>query len=129
MLEAMGVDGMSSDEEEKVQDGIQYRVLAPRWRSPMLTPWLRMFDAIYRYHRLEENTGDMRGALPRRRVPSSGISTSKKFVPGLPINVYETNWLEEQLDVVNVVHPGPKANFTHDPQLAQYVFILDCFPL
>jgi len=124
----MGVDGMSSDEEEKVHDGIQYRIRVPRWREPLVTPWLRMFDAIYRYHRLEENAGDMRGAMPRRRVPSNIPSTSKKFVPGLPINAYEITWLEEQLDIANVVHPGPKAKFIHDPHLAQYVLIPCCVP-
>lgn len=120
---------MSSDEEEKVPDGIQYRVIAPRWRAPMLTPWLRMFDAIYRYHRLEDNTSDMRGALPRRRVPSTAISTSRKFVPGLPINAYMTSWLEEQLDIANVVHPGPKITYTHDPRLSEYVVISGCILL
>lgn len=121
MLEAMGVDGMSSDEEEKVADGIQYRILAPRWRSPNVTPWLRMFDTIYRYYRLEENTNDMRGALPRRRVPTTTESTSRRFVPGLPINTYDTGWLEEQLDISNVVHPTPPIKYLHDPKLAQYV--------
>ncbi|KAF9642160.1 hypothetical protein BDM02DRAFT_3105986 [Thelephora ganbajun] len=121
MLEVLGVDGMSSDEEEKVEDGIQYQILTPRWRAPMLTPWLRMFDAIYRHHRLEDNASDMRGSLPRRRVATSSESTSKRFVPGLPINAYRTDWLEGQLDIANVVHPAPGAKYTHDPQLAQYV--------
>ena len=121
MLEALGVDGMSSDEGEKVDDGIQYRILTPRWRAPMLTPWLRMFDVIYRHHRLEDSSGDMRGTLPRRRVATSAESSSRKFVPGLPMNAYKTSWLEEQLDIANIVHPAPQAKYTHDPQLVQYV--------
>ena len=119
MLEALGVDGMSSDEEEKVQDGIQYRILTPGWRAPMLTPWLRMFDAIYRHYRLENHANDMRGAFPRRRVATSAESASRRFVAGLPINAYRTTWLERQLDIANRVHPAPTAKYTHDPQLAQ----------
>jgi hypothetical protein len=119
MLDDMGVDGMSSDEEERVEGSVQYRILAPRWRSPTLTPWLRMFDMLHQHHRLEDNSQDMRGAFPRRRVPGSASSNSKRFVPGLPINVYRTEWLERQLDVPNVVHPAPAAVYSHDPQLAE----------
>lgn len=119
MLKDLGVNGMSSDEEERIEGGIQYRILAPRWRAPMLAPWLRTFDAIYRYHRLEDNGNDMRGTLPRRRIPTTVESTSRRFIAGLPINAYKTSWLEEQLDIVNVVHPSPAAKYTHDPQLLQ----------
>ena len=126
MLEALGIDGMSSDEEEKVSSGIQYRIRTPRWRAPILTPWLRIFDALYVYHRTENDDGDRRGALPRRRVATTLESTSRKFVSNLPINAYRTDWLEEQLDVANVVHPTPAAKYTHDPQLAQYVLPLHC---
>lgn len=119
MIQALGIDGMSSDEEEVLADGVQYRIQTPRWRAEMVTPWLRMFDAIYRYHRLENHTGDMRGTFPRRRIPTTTESTSRKFVPGLPINAYKTQWLEEQLDIPNIVHPAPAVRFTHDPQLQQ----------
>ena len=119
MLEALGVHGMSSDEEEKVGGGMQYRVLIPRWRSGTLTPWLRTFDAIYLYHRLEGNGNGMRGPLPRRRVPTTVESTSRRFVPGLPINAYRNGWLEEQLDIASVVHPSPAVKYLHDPQLLE----------
>lgn len=119
MLEALGVNGMSSDEEEIVEDGKQYRILTPRWRAPLLTPWLRMFDALYRYHRLQDDGSDMRGTMPRRRVPTTTESTSRGFIAGLPINAYKTNWLEEQLNVANIVHPAPAAKYIHDPRLAQ----------
>ncbi|KAF9642613.1 hypothetical protein BDM02DRAFT_3132972 [Thelephora ganbajun] len=62
----------------------------------------------------------MRGALPQRRVATSAESTSRRFVPGLPINAYRTDWLEEQLDTTNVVHPALVAKYTHDPQLAHH---------
>lgn len=86
-----------------------------------MTPWLRIFNALYIYHRTQNDNGDRRGALPRRRVATTLESTSRKFVSGLPINAYRTDWLEEQLDVTNVVHPTVAVKYTHDPQLAQCV--------
>lgn len=122
MLEQLGVNGMSSDEGEKVDSGVQYRIYAPRWRAPMLTPWLRVFDALYLDFRMGDDSRDHRGNLPRRRVPTRLESSSRKFVAGLPINAYRADWLEEQLDVANIVHPSPECRYTHDPHLVQYVF-------
>jgi hypothetical protein len=119
MLDALGIDGMSSDEEENVADGVQYRIQAPRWRSMTVTPWLRVFDGLHVYNRLQKNSKDMRGAWPRRRLPTTVQSASRGFVSGLPINAYRTRWLEEQLDIANTVHPSPAAAYLHDPQLAE----------
>ena len=121
MLVDLGVNGMSSDEEEKVLDGVQYRIQLPRWRAPNLTAWLRMFDAIHQYYRFENGANDMCGSLPRRRVATSTESQSRKFVSGLPINAYKASWLEEQLDVSNIVHPTPEIRYWHDENLIQYV--------
>ena len=121
MLDELGIDGMSSDEGEKVNNGIQYRIYAPRWRARMVTPWLRVFDSLYLDYRMGDNSGDQRGTLPRRRVPTRLESSSRKYVPGLPINAYRTDWLEEQLDITNLVHPAPAKRYQHDPDLFQYV--------
>jgi hypothetical protein len=128
MLEALGINGMSSDEEETVSNGIQYQIRPPRWRAPMVTPWLRMFDSIYIYHRTENNDGDRRGSMPRRQVSTTVESTSRKFVSGLPINAYKIEWLEEQLDLVNVVHPTSPIDYEHDPDLAQCVLLAFYLP-
>ncbi|KAF9647791.1 hypothetical protein BDM02DRAFT_2510324 [Thelephora ganbajun] len=119
MLEDLGVDGMSSDEEVKTRDGIQYLILVPKWRAPVLTPWLRVFDSLYLRHRNQDEHGDQRGCLPRRRGASTKESSSRKFVPGLPINAYRADWLEQQLDIANIVHPTAPQLYTHDPALAQ----------
>lgn len=123
MLEDLGVEGMSSDEEVKTQEGTRYLVLIPKWRAPVLTPWLRIFDALYLRYRNQRVHGDQRGCLPRRRNASAKESTSRKFVPGLPVNAYRTDWLEQQFDIANIVHPAPAQQYTHDPALAEYVLI------
>ena len=123
MLEGLGVDGMSSNEEVKTTKGKKYFVLIPKWRAPMLTPWLRIFDSLYLRHRNREEHGDQRGSMPRKRYACNKESTSRKFIPGLPINAYRPDWLEQQLDVTNVIHPSDPQPYTHHPQLAQCVLI------
>ena len=125
MLEALGPEGMSSDEEVKTtSEGKKYFILVLKWRAAALTPWLRVFDSLYLRNRHQEAHGDQRGFLPRKRYACSKQSTSRKWVPGLPINAYRTDWLEQQLDIANVVHPSPEQLYTHDPLLAQYVLAL-----
>ena len=85
--------------------------------------WLRVFDSLYLRHRNQEEHGDQRGCMPRRREHSAKESTSRKFVPGLPINAYRPDWLEQQMDVPNMVHPSALQLYIHDPQLIQYVFV------
>lgn len=128
MLEELGPDGMSSDEEVNTPQGKQYVVLVPRWRAPVLTPWLRVFDSLYLRHRNRAEHGDQRGSLPRRRNASARESTSQKFVPGLPVNAYRAEWLEQQLDIRNVIHPSPSRPYTHDPALAQCVCLSILLP-
>ena len=118
MLEELGIDGMSSDEEEVVNGRKRYLILPPEWRAPYLGPWLRVFDGLCMYHRLECEATDGRGRRPRDRVATNRVSTSRKFVAGLPTNAYRDSWLDKQLDVKNIVHPGPKQGYSHDPALA-----------
>jgi hypothetical protein len=123
MLEDLGVDGMSSDEEVPTDEGKQYISLVPKWRAPVLAFWLRVFDSLYLRHRNQAEHGDQCGCLPRKRITTAKESTSRKFVPGLPINAYRADWLDQQLDIPNVVHPSPAEPYVHDPQLTQYVLV------
>jgi len=123
MLEGLGVDGMSSDEEVKTSEGKRYVILIPKWRAPVLALWLRVFDSLYLHHRNRAEHGDQRGCMPRKRETSAKESTSGMFVPGLPINAYRGDWLERQIDVPNIVHPSAEQLYTHDPDLALYVLV------
>jgi hypothetical protein len=130
MLEDLGVDGMSSEEEVQVPgEGKRYVVLVPTWRAAIITPWLRVFDSLYLRYRTLAQHGDQRGCMPRRRCASRKESTSDRFVPGLPINAYRADWLTLQLDVANTVHPSAEQLYNHDDQLVQYVLVLTLFYL
>lgn len=128
MLEELGPDGMSSDEETNTPQGKQYLILVPKWRAPMLGAWLRVFDCLYLRHCNRVENGDQRGCLPRKWIASTKQSTSQKFVPGLPVNAYGVEWLEQRLDVPNIIHPSPPRPYTHDPALAQCVFVPPSHP-
>lgn len=119
MLEDLGIDGMSSDEEEAVNGQKRYLITPPQWRMPFVGVWLRVFDGLCIHRRLEGDAADGRGRLPRDRIATNRFSTSKKFVPGLPINAYRKSWLDKQLDVKNVIHPAPELLYHHDPALAE----------
>jgi hypothetical protein len=117
MLEDLGVDGMSSDEEEIIDGRTQYLIVLPEWRNPRVTIWLRIFDGLCLYHRRRVGAVDARGRMPRTRIATTRLSTSKKFVAGLPENAYRRAWLEKQLDVRNVVRPGPFREYEHLPEI------------
>jgi len=121
MIEDLGVDGMSSDEEEVINGQKRYLIIPPQWRDSFIGPWLRVFDGLCMYHRLESDATDGRGRRPRDRVATNRLGASRKFVAGLPINAYRKSWLDKQLDVKNVVHPGPAQVYSHDPALAVWV--------
>lgn len=117
MLEALGIDGTSSDEEQIFNGRKRYLILVPEWRDPVVTAWLRVFDSLCLHNRLNANAVDGRGQMPRTRVMTSRFSTSRRFVAGLPINAYRDSWLERQVNLRNIVHPGPPQEYDHDPAL------------
>ncbi len=93
MIQALGVNGMSSDESDHENDHQQYRIIVKRWRHPEVTPWLRVFDKLY--HRYRLSGGDMQtlqGGFPHLRVESN-ISSDSHPVSRLPRNAYSSQWL------------------------------------
>lgn len=124
MLEQLGPDGMSSDESEGEDfDGQQrYMVFQPRFRSELVTVWLRVFDALHAIRR--KTASDKRGAWPRLRVTDvDRYSESTKFVPELPINAYRAEWLAARVsrgDIDFTVRPSPEEfDFSHDQRILE----------
>ena len=110
---------MSSDEEETI-DGIkQYRILAPRWRSDLVSGWLHCFDSLYLRARRDGAFTTDRGSAPRIRLNARKKSNNAKFVVGLPRNAYKESWLDQQIDINNVVQPGPDVSWMHEPMVIE----------
>jgi len=122
-LDELGAEGMSSDEEVDAPSGKKYYILAPQWRSPSLVPWLRVFDSLYIRYLNRPDRQDRRGCMPRQRYASGRLSTSRMFVPGLPVNAYREDWLKDHPDPRNDVHPTEERIYSHDPQLAECVLV------
>lgn len=122
MVERLGVDGMSSDESDNEPGKRQYKILLCRWRADIVTTWLRVLDAAHLYDRIKGDPNALWGAQPRIRVISAETSSSKKFVPGLPVNAYNSHWLRRHPDVCNLVYPEPSRYiFKHPPGIVQYM--------
>ncbi|KAJ6543717.1 hypothetical protein DFH09DRAFT_838148, partial [Mycena vulgaris] len=122
MLEHLGVDGMSSDESEKEDNQVEYKILAPGWRAPEVAPWLRVFDTIHNIIRTAGEPQVLRGSFPHRRILTGKKSSSKKFVPGLPVNIYDPSWLAREQLNQHILHPSMETyDFNHEPNILQYV--------
>ncbi|KAI0713030.1 hypothetical protein C8T65DRAFT_574203 [Cerioporus squamosus] len=91
ILQKLGVDGMSSDEEEEGAPLRRYRVFVKPWRSKVVTEFLRILDALHRRYRQKAGAGTKRGSPPRLRYLCLDESTSKA-VEKLPINAYDETW-------------------------------------
>ena len=77
ILQRLGIDGMSSDEEDEGAPFIRYRVLKKTWRSEAVTTFLRALDALHRRYRKTGGSGSKRGSPPRLRCLCPKESTSK----------------------------------------------------
>ena len=110
---------MSSDETSDGDGVRRYRILRPQWRSTAVSGWLRYFDALYNRARRDRVFGNDRGAFPRDRKTAKKESESTKFVIGLPRNAYRQSWLNGQIDVENVVQPGPSVSWVHEPAIVE----------
>lgn len=126
MLERLGVDGMSSDESEAEDvdedHHIQYHILAPLWRARHLSGWLRMFDSIHNILKRSGSVLASGGTFPHHRKVGQRRSTNYKFVPGLPINVYDRGWMVDDARRRYDLRPSAEEyDFSHDDDLVEYV--------
>ena len=121
LLDELGPDGMSSDEERGTGPAQQYDILVPAWRSRAVTAWLRVFDYLYITARRDGILRDYRGSYPRSRVHEDDgtVSASRRFVPRLPRNAYDEGWLRKQVDAKTVVRPRPDVEYYHDPKIVE----------
>ncbi|KAF8154394.1 hypothetical protein K438DRAFT_1483961, partial [Mycena galopus ATCC 62051] len=122
MLEQLGVDGMSSDESGEEDDRHGYKILMPLWRAPEVAPWLRIFDTVHNILRRAGDPQALRGSFPHRRILTNKKSTSKKFIAGLPLNVYDSAWMGQEQLTQQLLYASPQAyDFNLEPNIVQYV--------
>ncbi|OBZ66301.1 hypothetical protein A0H81_13818 [Grifola frondosa] len=121
ILQDLGIDGMSSDESEHENGVTQYRVLVKPWRNPLLTPWLRIFDAAYRQDRLNGCNQSTRGAQPHLRLASQKVDYSRPAVSHLPANAYNLKWLKSlsQFDLESLSPKRLEYDFSHTPSMME----------
>jgi hypothetical protein len=91
MLEALGAGGMSSDESDMDDSGrTVYRTKNMEWRAKDI---LRKLTDIDRDRNTTNAYGNTRaGNPPRVRKRRDRLETSRKAIPGLPLNFYDSDW-------------------------------------
>jgi hypothetical protein len=118
ILDALGIDGMSSDESFVDPDTHQttYTVTKPEWRHPDLHNWLGVFDQLHRRNHIESWSIDKRGAFPHIRSWSQKVHSKSHAPSSLPINAYDPQWIEgrERFYLDHVLYPQMEEyDFTH----------------
>lgn len=120
VLRLLGPEGMSSDESDHENGVVQYRVLIKSWRHPILTPFLRVFDASYRRDRFVPILQNTQGSHPHLRLSSNKVDDSRGAPTRLPINAYDTRWLANltQFDRERL-EEGDPYDFSHTPHILE----------
>ncbi|KAI9436770.1 hypothetical protein BJY52DRAFT_1130363, partial [Lactarius psammicola] len=121
VLDALGVDGMSSDESSFDPHTSQpiYTLVKPSWRHPDLHDWLKVFDQLHHRNHVNSWSLDKRGAFTHIRAGSQKIRQTVHAPPHLPVNAYDPKWLEsrETLYVRHVLCPKDPHRFDHPPDV------------
>ncbi|KAI0351856.1 hypothetical protein OH77DRAFT_1410198 [Trametes cingulata] len=126
MLKALGVHGMSSDESDHRNGSVQYGVFKKEWRHPAVTPWVRVFDSLYRRLRFNAVQLNTPGSHPHKRSYSDIVSTRHSPVKCLPTNAYDPQWLRK-LNVYDRkqlrVKEDVQYEFTHDAEMLRCALV------
>ncbi len=128
VLDALGVDGMSSDESSSDPHTGQttYTVVKPGWRHPDLHHWLKVFGELHHRNRANGCILDKRGTFTHIRVGSQKIRQTSRAPPDLPLNAYDPRWLEsrENLYVKHELRPIKDPYiFNHPSDVVAFVFL------
>lgn len=125
MLEMLGIEGMSSDEEEIVNGERMGEFLVHQhpWRGTDGTNGVRFLDSEDKSTGNQTNRGDSRGGTRRnRRVPTQPILSTRRATmettvrKGLPRNLYDWGKLETwkagvgasaSWNLRDILNPGP----------------------
>lgn len=120
---------MSSDESAVDVDTnrVTYTVVKPGWRHPLLHNWLKVFDQLHHLNHIKSWTTDKRSAFAHIRIGSHKAHETVHAPPGLPVNAYDSRWLEsrETLYLRHVLCPQEELyDFSHPPDVIAYVCLI-----
>ena len=126
LLDALGVNGMSSDESAVDADTnrVAYTIVKPSWRHSLLHNWLKVFDQLHHRNHINSWSTDKRGAFAHIRTGSHKVHKTVHAPPRLPVNAYDPKWLEsrEALYVRHVLCPQEEPyDFGHPSDVIAYV--------
>jgi hypothetical protein len=126
VLDALGVDGMSSDESDTdpATNQRRYTVVKPDWRHPDLHSWLGIFDQFHHHGHLNSWSNDRCGAFAHIRAGSQKVHKGAHPPLRLPANAYDQRWLEGKEDIYVKYVLCPRAeqyDFSHSLDLIKYV--------
>lgn len=123
-IQALGVQGMSSDESEHEGTQVRYRRTMLAWRNPTLEMFFHTIDVFHDAGRFTDGVdkSSKSGSHVHLRLPAQ--KTSKRAaVAGLPEAAYDPVWLKglsdffrNRLNVSNVQY-----QFVHSPEVLKYM--------
>ena len=109
VLDALGAGGMSSDESDVDDSGHSvYQTKTMGWRAKDILRKLTNIDSDRNTTNAYGNT--RAGNQPRVRKRRDWLATSRKAIPGLPLNFYDPNWYAG-------LTPGQKRELAAKPEI------------
>ena len=119
LLVLLGVDGMSDDESEGVDNDERdprFLIIRPRCRNPELNNWLKTFSLIDKSNKWDVLGNAKKGRFMRVRIESDLMAKGTP-VPGLPINWYAEEFrnglTEFETEEMNMQPPVPIKHTNH----------------
>jgi len=109
MLEAMGPDGVSSDEEVMVNNRKEYHIKILPHRSTQVLSRIKYIDDHANHTNGYGNSAS--GTPPRTRIRPENPEESRRKAPiGWPENLYKSKWIEG-LSTIHYGFLGAKEDF------------------
>ncbi|KAG9099105.1 hypothetical protein FS749_002121 [Ceratobasidium sp. UAMH 11750] len=95
LIETLGLEGTSSDEEDTTRPGV-YLVKCRKQLSPQVRQLKRQLDLAYSIH--FKGPGS-KGNQLRKRIDTGLVSNRRLKITGLPISCMDQGWLSTLTDV------------------------------
>ena len=125
-VDLLAAGGMSGDESDRFEgretkEHRKFFVVRPAWRSPKVTPWLRVIDNVYLDSQFSESGRASRGNWVRHRLDCCNrVDHMRPAVIGLPMNFYDEQWLSHLSQMeLEALGMREEISLEHDPSLME----------